>query len=488
MANIETFLNEINSQPIVYSKKTLSNKTIENVFDYQKKHILKLVYLLLKYYIAFDFSDTGIGKTFIAIAVCLELGRRPIIICPKTVMFTWLDVCKKFRVKPYDIVNYETIRNGKTYKDYQFTKRIKSPFIDISDDGTGKIIYKWTLPKDSILIFDEAHRCKSPKTDNGKILISTKMLIKKIPILLASASICEKWVDMRILFYLLEIIPSIPRYNKYVKMLTYKYPSYRIRKSNYENINDYTIARENSISMMINMEIKMYASRIRIKDLGDQFPSNQWCAEQYYVESSEQISKAYEEIVIHIEALRNKKTEHHLASIQKLKQEIELRKVPIFIEQAKLYLDNGMSVIIFVNYLDTMKILINKLKINCSIHGSQTMYERKTEIEKFQSNLVNIIICQINSGGTGISLHDLHGDHPRAVLLNYPDSASTLLQALGRACRAKGKTPVLQRIICVANVEYEKQIMININRKLANISAINDGDLDGYNYDVNTII
>lgn len=112
------------------------------------------------------------------------------------------------------------------------------------------------------------------------------------------------------------------------------------------------------------------------------------------------------------------------------------------------------------------------------------MEDRQKAIDLFQNNKERIIICQIRAGGVGISLHDLHGGHPRVTLINYPDSASDLLQALGRAPRAGAKTPVLQRIIFVANVDYEKRIMQNINKKLANISTINDGDLNGYKYKV----
>jgi len=238
--------------------------------------------------------------------------------------------------------------------------------------------------------------------------------------------------------------------------------------------------------MMINEEIKRHSARIRIKDLGDKFPSNQWFAQQFYADSADQISKAYEEIAVHIQAIKNKEIKHHLSAIQKLKQEIEIRKVPIFIEQAQMFLDDGKSVIIFVNYLETLRILSKNLNITCKIMGNQSALERKEEIEKFQSNQEKIIICQIRSGGVGISLHDIYGGHPRATLINYPDSASDLLQALGRAHRAGGKSPVLQRIIFVANVEYERTIMENINRKLSNISAINDGDLDGYKYDIKT--
>lgn len=492
LSPLESFYQEImvkpENIPKIYSKKSLSNEINDKVYDYQKKHILKLIGSLLKYSIALDNSDTGTGKTYSSVAACVELNRRPIIVCPKTLLFTWLDVCERFGVKPYDIVNYETVRNGKTYRDTSFTDRIESPFVSVIEndyESGNRITYEWAVPKDAILIFDEAHRCKSPGTDNGRVLLSTRQLIKQgIPVLLASASICEKYPDMKIIFYLLGMISDIKKFNRHIKMLMYKYPSFKIFRDDYANVEEYTVAKDNAISMMINEELRNYTVRIRIRDLGDKFPSNQWYAQQFYAESSDKISKAYEEILVHMQALKEKKQDHHLAEIQKLKQEIELRKIPIFIEQAQLHLDDGKSVIIFVNFIKTMDILKDKLGIKCFINGKQTAQERIDHIDNFQSNKERIIICQIRSGGTGISLHDIHGNHPRVTLTNYPDAASDLLQALGRAHRAGGKTPVLQRIIFVANVEYEKTIMNNINRKLANISAINDGDLHGYVYDI----
>ena len=90
----------------------------------------------------------------------------------------------------------------------------------------------------------------------------------------------------------------------------------------------------------------------------------------------------------------------------------------------------------------------------------------------------------MRAGGVGISLHDIHGDNPRVSLISLPDSASDFIQARGRIRRSEGK-PNIQRVIFVANVPYEKIIATNLNKKLSNLSAINDGDLDGYKY--NTI-
>lgn len=492
---IGSFLKEITNDnviiPKVYSKTVLSNETKNKLLSYQTNHVIRMITILLKYNIALDSSDTGIGKTYSSCAVCKEMDRKPIIICPKILIFNWVSVLSYFGVKYYDIVNYETLKNGKTYSDNEYKKRKKSPFVDVIDidpEDTDKFVYQWQVPDDAIIIFDEVHRCKDPCTENGKLFASTKQLIrKKIPVLGLSATICEKFKDMKILFYLFGLIPNTKNFNHYTKTLEHKYPQHKIRRKNHTTKISYEIAKDNSQAIMIHEEIKEYISRIRIKDLGNKFPSNQWCAQQFFAEESEKISEAYKEIAIHLKALKENPGKNHLAKIQKLKQEIEFRKIPIFIDQAESYLNEGKSVIIFVNFLNTLQILSIELSIRCKIYGAQTIQERQKSIDLFQSNQERIIICQIRAGGVGISLHDLHGEHPRVTLLNYCDSAADLLQALGRAHRSGAKSPVLQRIIFVANVEYEKRIMQNINRKLTNISAINDGDLDGYKYKINNI-
>lgn len=432
---------------------TLSNFSKKRLLEFQQPHVIKLMTTLDKYCVALDNSDTGIGKTYISAAICRELHRRPIICCPKTLLFSWKNVLEYFHVEVYDIVNLETLKSGRTYINENYKSRRESTFLECNNSK-----YQWKLPDDAIIIIDEAHKCKGAKTINGKFLISIKQVINtKIPVLLLSATICEKINDMRIPFYLFGLIPDVSNFGHYLRTLKYKHNG-------------------DNNAAWIHEEIKDYTGRIRIKDLGDQFPSNQIATQQFIAEDADKIAIAYDKIGKLMRRLKTHPCQNHLAKIQKLKQEIELRKVPIFIEQALLYLETGMSVIIFVNYLDTLHLLSEQLTIKCKIYGDQTVQERVELIELFQSNQERIIVCQIRSGGVGINLHDMHGDHPRVTLLNFPDAASDLLQALGRAVRSGTRTPVLQRIIFVANIEYEETIMKSINKKIENITIINDGD------------
>lgn len=484
-------LEEQNNTHEVYSKKVLSNKTKNKILSYQEKHIVKLICILLSMFVALDASDTGIGKTFIAIAICKEIKKIPYIVCPKSLIYNWISVLEYMDIDEYEIVNYETLRGCKSYKTDTYKTRMDCPylkFVDHEIDENNPYNYSWDLPKNAILIFDEAHRCKDPSTDNGKLLLSTKQLIdNKIPVLLLSATISEKYLEMKIPLVLFGKIGNTRGIKQYIESIKENYPEHHVNQRQFSSFKLYKEAVDKANAMILNIEIKDYCSRIRIKDLGDKFPSNQVCCQQFIAEGADKIAQNYEEINRILQELREKPAGHHLADLQKLKQENELAKVPIFVEQAKLYLEEGKSVVIFVNFLSSLNEISRELQTRCCIHGKQTREEKHECITRFQDNKEYVIVCQARAGSVGISLHDIHGTRPRVSLINFPDSGTDLIQELGRIHRANGKSPCLQRILFVAGVEYEKNIMRQISRKLANISAINDGDLDGYKYKVKEI-
>ena len=76
-----------------------------------------------------------------------------------------------------------------------------------------------------------------------------------------------------------------------------------------------------------------------------------------------------------------------------------------------------------------------------------------------------------------MSIHDLHGNHPRITLLSPTFNATELVQALGRVHRAGAKTKSLQRIVYIANTVEEK-IADKLEKKIKNLNNLNNGDLD----------
>jgi SNF2 family DNA or RNA helicase len=171
------------------------------------------------------------------------------------------------------------------------------------------------------------------------------------------------------------------------------------------------------------------------------------------------------------------KKRNALVNILRAHQKIELLKVPTFVDITNEFLDEGKSVVIFVNFTKTLELLADMLKTKCLIYGEQTTETRDKNISDFQKNKEKIIICNIKAGGVGLSLHDIYGGHPRVSLISPTWSAIDLTQALGRIHRANGKTKSLQRIIFTANTVEEK-IATKLKIKLKDLNSINNGDLD----------
>ena len=161
--------------------------------------------------------------------------------------------------------------------------------------------------------------------------------------------------------------------------------------------------------------------------------------------------------------------------MQILRQEIEFLRVETIHAQTLKYLNQGKSIAIFVNFTHTINKLSKLLNCDCIIWGSQTLTERTKSINDFCSDKSRIIICNIQSGGNGISLHDTIGTFPRVSIISPTWSAQDLIQVLGRIHRAMGKTDCEQLIIfCKGTIE--ESVGNVIKNKINNIRLFNDGD------------
>ena len=83
----------------------------KKLLPYQVPHLLQLYECLTIKKRVVDASDTGTGKTYTAIGVAKMLKCRPFIICPKSVISNWIQVCKYFDCEILGIANYEMLKN-----------------------------------------------------------------------------------------------------------------------------------------------------------------------------------------------------------------------------------------------------------------------------------------------------------------------------------------------------------------------------------------
>ena len=435
------------------------------LLSFQVAHVLQLDESLKGSNCILDASDTGTGKTYCAIALCKIKKLEPFIICPKSVINTWIDVCKKFNVNLRGIANYEMLKGGKYYtNDFE---RVDCPYFDKIKVGD-KIDFIFQLPFDSIVIFDEAHRCKNHKTSTSKLLLSAQT--SGIKVLLLSATLADKLIAFSVFGTVFGLYNGIKKFNDWMRKQMV------INKIKYANKN--LDEEQIKLDIIHKTLFQKYGSRMKIKELGNLFPKNNIISQCYYMENYNEIDKLYDEINLAMEELKNKETRADgLGKIIRARQRIELLKVPTFVDIAEEALDNGYSVAIFVNFTETLYQLCHHLNSSCIIVGGQSTEERDGNIKDFQSNKEKVIVAMIQAGGVGVSLHDLHG-RPRMSIISPSWNATDVKQALGRINRANAKTPAIQKIIFCAK-SYEERICEIIKEKFKTLSAINDGDLVG---------
>lgn len=477
---------------------TTEQEITNKLLPYQVGHVLQLTECLRLRNRVLDASDTGTGKTYCAIATCAILKLTPFIICPKSVITSWIEVCKMFNIKYLGISNYEMLKNSRYYtENYEPTKCpymdaeviIVNSKIESDDDKKENIInsqdlkkdpskiskkkvekkfkYNFYLPTDTLVIFDEAHRCKNWSSQTSSMLLD--LVKSNAKIMLLSATISDK-IDC--------FKPFGVVFGFYEKLESYRH---WIKGKQSANKLKYKLWDEKKIrSDIIHSSLfPQYGSRLKISELGGLFPQNNIIAQSYHLDDHHKIEKLYTEINLELEKITELElaTRCPLAELIRKRQRIEMLKVTLYEDLAQEALDSGLSVVIFVNYLATLEYLCHQLKAECVIRGGQTIEERNYMIEQFQQNKKNIIIVMIQAGGVGISLHDIHGGHPRMSIISPPWSGQDLKQCLGRIHRAGSKTPAIQKIVYVAKT-YEEQMCQLIKSKLTNIDALNDGILD----------
>lgn len=453
---------------------------------YQRPSVRRQVRALLDYGSALDASDTGVGKTYVNLAACIVLGRRPFVVCPKAVRTSWKRAAKHFNLSLLGVGNYELLREGGLPEfEIKFERvpvfKNRQPVID-KKTGLQKterkvVSCRWNLPADAVLIFDECHRMKDYKTLNCQLGLAA--LRQGILTLGLSATAADNPLQMKFVALLTKLIAQEREF----------YPwTLRNGCSRGRFGMEFTGGRQ-ELGQIQRQIFPLHGTRIRIADLGDQFPETQITAEAYELEESSAIQKAYDEMAEQIQRIKDseaadaEKQECILTEMLRARQTSEVLKVPAIVDMVTDALDEGLSVAIFVNFDEALTALATKLKTQCVIRGDQPDAVRQANIDAFQS--VNaprlsiicptfsgqdlkqvfgrcwravgksmervesdwqsrIIICNIRAGGVGISLHDLAGS---------------------KSC---------QRVFFAAGT-IEEQVCDKVNEKIGRIDVLNDG-------------
>jgi superfamily II DNA or RNA helicase len=443
---------------------------VELLLPPQREHAVNMLNSLYINGVACDQSETGTGKTYVAAWLAKNLNSPVVIVCPKVVIPSWTKVLSYFGIKAHCLINYEKLIRGNTEH---------LSFKDGKDNSASDYIINF--PKNSLVILDEVHKCKSSTSKNSDFLIKLKMDGYKS--LLLSATAATNPLEMKA-FGFATTLHNLTSYRQFITdsgAYVGRYGGFQI-----------DLQSQKTVEAMSNIHDKLFnlykvSSRMTRKMFDKIFPDNHVMAECFDMgTNTDKINKVYQQMESELAALEESSvnySQHHFAIMTKARRMAELLKVPTMVEMIEDWYDEGISPVVFVNFTDTVEAIEKQLAKNrkfdgkiARIVGGQSDKVRQKDIELFQSDNKRIMIANLAAGNAGVSLHDLIGNFARGSIISPSYSAINLLQALGRIHRAEGKTKCIQKVMFAAGT-IEEDACKRVQSKLNNLECLNDGDL-----------
>jgi hypothetical protein len=458
------------------------------LLPYQVDSFNRLVSAVQAHGVGLDASDPGVGKTHVACATCKELGLRPAVVCPKNLIPVWRKACRDWGLpEPLFVLNYEAIRTGRT------------PFLKWDVQGRSKV-GRWQVPAGTVLIFDEVHRCAGTDSLNAKMLAAVRRY--GLPSLCLSATAAESPLKLRALGFLLRLHDGGESFWKFCTVHGcvrnfwggIEFPirlcpegratarrTLQVRRARQGLARLHTAIFERGTvpcsagasAAATQAGIPSRGTRVRIADLGDAFPPTLITAEAY--DFGANIANVYVDI-FRAQSERGPSV-NPLVEMLRARQDAELLKAPGLAEMAADAVEEGQSVVIFVNFRATLAALQKLMPDLPVIEGETPMDERADILRRFGADEVRVVAANLATAGEGLDgLQDLRGEFPRLTLISPGFSAVQIKQALGRVHRANAKTKSIQRIVFAAGT-VEERACEAVRAKLANMAVLNDGDL-----------
>ena len=398
-----------------------------------------------------DTSSVGTGKTVVAAQLAQALGLPVVVICPKAVIPSWERELAETGVTPLFVLNYEKLRNGKTE---WMSKR-------------GKKVMTWNLPEGTLVLVDELHKCKAAYTQNAQLLISLTQ--QGYTVHGMSATAAKDPTEMRSLGYML----GLHNLNKAAGKLKSWYGWMMMNGCKKDHWGQWQLARRAHLK---DINAAMYGTNVKgltVEDFPDSFKANRVFVEPTAFGNAAKIAKAYTEAGITPELIDQylqtgtvEDSEWILVNLLRARQLAESLKAKDMAEMAKDYVEQGQSVVIFVNFTESANTLTTLLGCR-SIVGGQSSAERQGVIDAFQNDEEHVIVVNIAAGGTGISLHDINGNRQRISLISPTFNDKDHQQALGRIHRNGAKSDAIQKILVAAG-SIEERVMESIEMKISN--------------------
>lgn len=441
---------------------TTLSTTLKTLFPAQQRAKKILLQALATYGAALDGSATGLGKTVVATDVLRELDGPVAIIAPKIVLPSWEKELEEAGVEALFIKNVEALRHG---RGEWVTKK----------PGTKKV-YNWQLPKGTTIVVDECHKYAGEKSQNCALHIAATN--QGFPTLNLSATVASKAPSLKAVGFALGLHGDMVGARGRPKFSTWCM-AHGCRRDQWRNW------RPGGAKHLLRIHEAIFKGdvprgvRLTVADMPEAFQENRIITEA--LDFGPEIRGFYEDIGL-TPSLASEwmetgaLPEHEFAIVEVLRarQLAEFQKAPAIVEMVGDLLEEGNSVAVFVNFRETLATLYEALGHPAIIVGGQTPQDREWMVEEFQSDRARVILVMSSAGGTGVSLHDTHGKHPRVSLISPSFSEIEFTQVLGRTYRNGAKSPSIQKILVAADT-VEEDIVKILQRKIRAMGNLLDG-------------
>ncbi len=421
---------------------------MKTLFPRQRSSVDFILQSLVRCRSALDSSHTGVGKTVIACHVAKESQLPVAVICPKIVIPHWERELAEVGVTPIFVTNYEKLKRGNS-----------------SLAKVGKKLFRWQLPQETLLIWDECHKCKSPFSQNAQMLVAAKQA--GLYNLLLSATACQDPTEMRAIGFALDLHSLNKPVGKKKSWFSWMM-QYGCKQDHWKN----WVAGPLSKLSELNKELYgVNCVKLTPSDLPSAFTDNHVITEPLAFSGLSDIAKFYKQHGVTPEIVERfvedgGASPHILVEILRARQLAEAAKVPDIISMIEDANGEGYSVAVFVNFVDTVKALAAAFPDASCIVGGQSAMVREDNVQRFQTNQTRVILCNIAAGGVGVSLHDEYGGHPRMSLISPTFNPKEYVQTLGRIHRANAKSPSIQRVLVASKTIEEKVLTaLEVKRK-----------------------
>ena len=351
-------------------------------------------------------DDMGLGKTLQSIVAALETGaERILIVCPSSLKINWQreienflppESCSIIRSIGWDpakftIINYDILKNFHT-----IMERGK-------EYNPKKISRELVKEKFDVIILDESHYVKNPKSNRGKII---QEIIKesnpKYVWLLTGTPIANRPMDY---FSLLGLInaPVASDWMYYAR----RYCGGRQIKTKI-NGKLRTIWLTDGASNLEELSERTKTTIIRRKktDVLD-LPEKIIVPVYIELENRDEYNDVFEKYLEWRKSQgKTGSVVKHLVELILLRKFIALEKVKHSIEITESAIENGKKVIIFTNFTEELNRFKDHFgKLGVYLDGSTKEKDRQKAVDRFQNDdKIKVFVGQIKAAGVGLTL------------------------------------------------------------------------------------